>query len=563
MKTENDKTTRWTSEVNTSDILHSLPDAVFTTDHQMRINYFNKAASTITGFKPNEAIGMYCRDVMKTDICDTECPIKQALDSNQNIFNIETNITTVHGEKLTILISATILASPAGDILAYMHVFRDISPIKKMVFELKTSRNKLARKNRQLAQVIRELKSTQEQLVQAQKMESLGTLAGGIAHDFNNLLSVILGYASLLKMKINRDSSLYNYANTIEEAAVKTSKLTQQLLTFSRRGTSQLETIDINQVIKDALHIVENTIAKTIHIESSLSPDLKNVEADTSQIEQVLLNMFINACDAMPDGGTLTISSENTPAFNGSRHKEYVKISISDTGKGIPKEIQGRIFDPFFSTKEKGKGTGLGLSMAYGIIKNHKGHINVKSMPGEGSTFEIFLPISDKIKSLVKHGSESKTSKGKETILLVEDEDAVRIMAKEALTQSGYAVLTASNGIEAIEQYKRHGDYIDLVILDMIMPEMNGIETYKQLKKLNPSLKIIISSGYSDKEQDLSIIQGEIEGFLVKPYKVNELAQAVRNVLDKQFPAPATKDEDYSHEEAGSKLNEEAKGPFD
>ncbi len=541
MNSESKKTIKWSSEISPYEILHSLPDAVFTTDRQMRINYFNLAAGNITGFSPQEALGMYCKDILKSDTCEIECPIKKALDSNQNIFNIETVITTDTGEQITILISASLLSDSSGEVVGYMHVFRDISPIKAIMSDLEISRNNLAEKNIELANTLKELKSTQKQLLHAQKMESMGTLAGGIAHDFNNLLSGILGYASLLKIKIEPDCTTYKYADTIEQSAVKASRLTQQLLAFSRGGKYQSQVVNINKAIEETLHLLERTIDKKIQIEQSLASDLWTVEADPSQIEQVLMNLGINARDAMPTGGKLTVTTENVHLSGNSNigyieatEGNYVKISISDTGKGIPEEIQSKIFDPFFSTKEKGKGTGLGLAVVYGIVKNHGGHINVKSSPADGTTFEIFIPMSDKAEEMTGVVMESKVPGGRETILLVDDEEVLRNLGHEILTNKGYTVFLASNGLEAIQWYEKQEGNIDLVILDMIMPKMDGVETYKHLKAMNSSLKILISSGYSHDSPSHTDFQNGIEGFVQKPYKIDALTKKVREILDKE-----------------------------
>ncbi len=538
MNANSSNTSMWSSEVDASEILHSLPDAVLTTDRQMRINYFNQAACKLTGFSPGEAIGMYCKDVLKTGSCHAECPIKTALDAHENIFNNETLMTTAWGTKIPILISASLLMNAAGEVVGYLHVFRDISLIKKIMLDLQISRNNLAEKNVSLDTALKELQSTQEQLIQAQKMESMGTLAGGIAHDFNNILSGILGYASLLKLNLDPSSPLYGYTKTIEQASIKASRLTQQLLTFSRGGSCRLQVININKVVESTLTILERTIPKSIRIEKSFAPNLWTVEADASQIEQVLLNLCINARDAMVRGGVLRIRTENFSSPGNSRKGlakgQYVRISVSDNGEGIPEEIQNKIFDPFFTTKGLDKGTGLGLAVAYGVIKNHKGQIAIQSTPGSGTTFDIYLPMSGKAERLKGAVIEAEIPRGSETILLVDDEQVIRELGKEALEKQGYSVLVAESGQQAIEMYSSQKGAIELVILDIIMPGMDGLETCMRLREIDPCLKIFISSGYSHDESTYKYFCNQVDGFLQKPYKIDELARMVRQVLDKQ-----------------------------
>jgi two-component system cell cycle sensor histidine kinase/response regulator CckA len=538
---ENDLIPEPSSEVSAREILHSLPDAVITTDRQMRINYFNLAASKLTGFRPREALGMFCKDVLKSDMCETECLIKKALDLNQNIFSFETVITTADGGKLPILTNASLLTTLSGKVVGYMQVFRDITSIKKITSDLRTSRRELIEKNAALARALKELKSTQEQLLHAQKMESMGILAGGIAHDFNNLLSGILGYASLLKMKIDSGNPLYKYVDTIEKSAVKSSELTKKLLAFSRTVKYRLEVIDINQVIEEFLSIIEKTISKRINIHKSLASDLWAIEAEPSQIEQAFLNLFINACDAMPEGGKLSIITENYILndedeehinFIKAEKGKYIKVSIADTGEGIPAEILNKIFDPFFSTKDKHKGSGLGLSVVYGVVKDHGGYINIKSKPGEGTIFEIIFPISSKPLQKTIFGEKQEVVGGSETILIVDDDKVSRNLGEEILSDKGYKIVLAGTGFKAIEIYRKQKDDIALVILDMIMPGIDGRETCKRLKQINPSLKILISSGFSDETKKDNEFRSWIQGFIQKPYNINELSKKVRRILD-------------------------------
>lgn len=387
---------------------------------------------------------------------------------------------------------------------------------------------------------VTERKQLEQQLLQAQKMESVGVLAGGIAHDFNNLLSGILGYASLLKIKTREGDSLYKYADTIEQSAAKAARLTQQLLTFSRGGKYRTETVNINKITEETLQILERTIDKNIQIHKEFSPDIWDVEADPSQMEQVLLNICINARDAMPTGGVLTIKTENTALdeepladYPETVTGNYVKITISDTGTGIARDIQHKIFDPFFSTKDKSKGTGLGLSVVYGIVKNHGGFINLKSEPMKGTILDIYIPASTKKPAASGPDTLVRDSMGgHENILLIDDEKVVRDLGKEVLESYGYKVILASDGIEAISIYERQKDGIDLIILDMIMPRMGGIETFGQLQAIDPAVKIIVSSGYSLDGHYQTVLTKGAKGFIQKPYKIDNLTRMVRQVLD-------------------------------
>jgi PAS domain S-box-containing protein len=536
---KNDLIPEPSSEVTAREILHSLPDAVMTTDRQMRINYFNRAASKLTGLRPREALGMFCKDVLKSEICETECLIKKALDSNENIFSFETVITNAYGKRLPILTNASLLTTLSGEVVGYMHVFRDISSIKKITSDLKISRKELIEKNAELSRALKELKSMQEQLLHAQKMESMGTLAGGIAHDFNNLLSGILGYASLLKMKIDSSDPLYRYVDTIEKSAVKSSELTKKLLAFSRGVKYRFEVVDINQIIEEFLSIIERTISKKINIHKVLASDLWAIEAEPSQVEQAFLNLCINACDAMPEGGKLSISTENyilnnenNINFIDAEKGKYVKVSIADTGEGIPSEILNKIFDPFFSTKDKHKGSGLGLSVVYGVVKDHGGYINVKSKPGQGAIFEIIFPMSSKPLQRTIFEKKQEVVGGSETILIVDDEEVSRNLGEEILSNKGYSIVLAASGFEAIEICRRQKDDISLVILDMIMPGIDGRETCKRLKQIDTSLKILISSGYSDETDRDKEFRSWIHGFIQKPYNIYELPKKVRQILD-------------------------------
>ncbi len=382
---------------------------------------------------------------------------------------------------------------------------------------------------------ITQQKRLEAQLLHSQKMEAIGTLAGGIAHDFNNLLMGILGHTSLIMMGMDETHPNYKKMRTIEQLVQSGADLTKQLLGLARVGKYEVMPTDLNELLTKSSDMFGRT-KKEITIYRELQQDLYNVEIDRGQIEQVLLNLFVNASQAMPSGGDLHIKSCNV-TLNEEAGKLlsinaglYVKTSVTDTGIGIDENIQKRIFDPFFTTKDIGKGTGLGLASAYGIIRNHGGSINVCSEKGNGATFSIYLPASGKEPV---HNKKEPAEIGKKagTVLLVDDQDVVTEVGEEMLKALGYNVLTAISGNEALELYKENNEGIDLVILDMIMPAVGGGEIYDKLKEINPRVKVLLSSGYSIKGEATKILERGCNGFIQKPFNLEELSKKISEVL--------------------------------
>ena len=384
---------------------------------------------------------------------------------------------------------------------------------------------------------ISENKKLESQLQQAQKMEAIGTLAGGIAHDFNNLLMGIQGRTSLMLMHTTTTNSHYEHLKGIEDYVESAAGLTKQLLGFARGGKYEVKPTDLNELIKNQNRMFGRT-KKEITIRGKYEKDLWAAEVDQVQIEQVLLNLYVNAWQSMPGGGDLYIQTENitldenyTKPFEVKPGK-YVKISVTDTGVGMDEATRQRIFDPFFTTKEMGRGTGLGLATVYGIIKNHEGFINVYSEKGEGTTFNIYLPASEK--EIIEEKELAKdVLKGTETVLLVDDENVIIYAVELLLKEMGYKTFIARSGKETVKIYKKNKDKIDVVILDMTMPDMGGGETYDRLKEINPDIKVLLSSGYSINGQATEILERGCNGFIQKPYRRNELSQKIREVLDK------------------------------
>ncbi len=382
-----------------------------------------------------------------------------------------------------------------------------------------------------------EKKILEAQLVQSQKMESLGTLAGGIAHDFNNLLTGIHGNVSLIKLDSDPDFKHYDKLNHVETYVQRAVDLTKQLLGFAKGGKYEVRPIDINNLLLVSSEMFERT-RKEISIHREFEDDIWTVEVDHNQIETVLLNLYVNAWHAMGGSGDLFLQTENMILSDQYAEKfdvkpgKYIKISVRDTGIGIDPMTQKRIFDPFFTTKEKERGTGLGLASAYGIIKNHDGFINVYSELGKGAVFNIFLPASEKIPERNKVVHE-QIQIGQETILMIDDEKMIIEVGQEMLTSMGYRVIATDSGVEALEIVAARREEIDLVILDMIMPKLSGRQTYDQLKIIAPEMKVILSSGYSIDGDASEIMEKGCNGFVQKPFSMETLSNKIREVLDR------------------------------
>ncbi|NPU85936.1 MAG: PAS domain S-box protein [Syntrophaceae bacterium] len=381
-----------------------------------------------------------------------------------------------------------------------------------------------------------ERRRLEERLQHADKMEAIGTLAGGIAHDFNNLLMGIQGYASLTLLDLDPSHPHYERLKRIEEQVQSGTDLTRQLLGFARGGRYEVKPTDMNEIVKKTSSMFGRT-KKEIAVHRKYDRKLWSVEAERGQMEQIFMNLYVNAWQAMPGGGEIFLATENVIVDEADAQLlsvipgKYVKITITDTGTGMDAKTRERIFDPFFTTKAMGRGTGLGLAMVYGIVKGHGGMIHVESEPGLGSTFTILLPASEK--EVVTEARESGTiAKGKETILLVDDEGTVAEVTGELLTSLGYSVYKVGSGQEAIAVYTMKRKEIDLVILDMIMPGLSGGETFDRLKEIDPEVKVLLSSGYSIDGEAKTIMERGCNGFLQKPFHLEQLSSKLREVLD-------------------------------
>jgi two-component system cell cycle sensor histidine kinase/response regulator CckA len=503
-------------------LVENSPDIIYTLDANGNFTFLSEALEHLLGFTVEDLIGKhYSAIVWEADRDKAQWFFDERRSRDRAASAIELRLKAVDGEQqndsarryLTVeLKSMGIYDASAPDgrrrYVGTHGVIRDISERQRL----------------------------QHQLQNSERMESLGTLAGGIAHDFNNLLMGIQGRSSLIAMDLEDAHPIFEHLHAIDDYIRSATHLTKQLLGFARGGKYEVKPTDINALILKSADMFART-KKEIIIETQFHDTNIVVEADHRQIEQVMLNLYINAWQAMPNGGRLQIETQSTAMDDDAcrlylvKPGRYVRITVADTGIGMtPKTLQ-RIFDPFFTTKEKSRGTGLGLASAYGIIKNHHGFIQATSELGQGTTFSIYLPISDH--AVVTHeSSEDTIRRGCETVLLVDDEHMIIEIGEALLTKLGYRVMVAGSGEEAVELFHRDGSAIDLVILDMVMPGMDGREVFKHIREICPAMPVILSSGYALSGQAEQIMESGCNGFIQKPFNVSELSQKIQQVLD-------------------------------
>ncbi|MBI5576251.1 MAG: response regulator [Deltaproteobacteria bacterium] len=425
----------------------------------------------------------------------------------------------------------------------YFELTRAVDDLRMLSGDFSMSRKSLLEEISERRAAEAALRESRAQLLHAQKMEAVGTLAGGIAHDFNNLLQAITGFTSLALLEIPEGNDSRHLIRKIGMASDRASELVKRLLTFSRMEPPEKRPLDLNREISHTVSLLERVIPKMIGIETRLYPNLVPIEGDPTQIEQVVMNLGANARDAMPEGGCLLFETEITEVTAGAVPEtadmppgDYVLLRVSDTGVGMSPETVNRIFDPFFTTKEIGSGTGLGLSTVYGIVRGHGGWIRCNSSPGSGTSFEIFLPpfrSTDLITALeISRGMEVDPSGGTESILIVDDEYMVRDVAKIVLEGRGYTVRCARSGENALEMFLADGWSPDLVLLDLGMPGMGGRKCLAEILKRKPDTKVLVASGYSTDHQAAGIVDAGARGFIGKPYKTIELVRKVRDILD-------------------------------
>ena len=504
------------SEEKYRTILESIEEGCFETDINGNLTFFSNPFLKILGYSRDELSGANTARYTSPDTAAKMERVTARLRETGRPENVaDYDVLCKDGSSLSLELSVSLLKDQDGQPMGYRGVLRDVS-------------------ERKIAE--EEKHRLETQLQQAQKMESIGTLAGGIAHDFNNILMGIQGNASLMLLKIETDHPNYEKIKNIEKYVQNGTELTKQLLGFARRGKYLIKATDLNDIIDKSSSLFART-KKEIRVHTELREDLWTAEVDRGQIEQVLLNLYVNAWQAMTNGGDLYLQTENI-ILDRSYVKpykvepgRYVKISVSDTGVGIDKETQERIFEPFFTTKEMGRGTGLGLASVYGIIKSHGGYINVYSEKERGTVFTIYLPASEKKVARDKEASPAPIVRGSGTILLIDDEKMILDVGIELLEELGYRVISAMSGKEAIDVFQNSQDQIKLIIMDMIMPGMGGGETFDRLKEIDPDIKVLLSSGYSINGQATKILRRGCDGFIQKPFNMNQLAQKVQEIL--------------------------------
>ena len=498
-------------------ILESIEEGYFEVDLKGNFTFFNDQVCEIIGYPRQDLMGMNNRQYTTPATAKKMFQIFNRVfktGESAKIANYE--IIRRDGTKKILEVSASLMRNSDNEPSGFRGILRDV-----------TDR----------IQAEKDKKRLTSQVLHAQKMEAVGTLAGGIAHDFNNLLMGFQGNISLMLMDLVEDHPHCEFLHNMERYVKRGSELTRQILGFARGGKYQVKTTMLNDLINKSADMFRRT-KKEITIHKKFQDDLWLVDVDQGQIEQVLLNLFVNAWQAMPGGGNLFLETENVTLEESDYDKpydinpgRYVRISVSDSGVGMDKATQERIFEPFFTTKGVGHGTGLGLASAYGIIKNHNGIINVYSEKGHGATFKIYLPASKK--QVIQERPRPEVAQGgTEMILLVDDEEMVADIGKDMLEKMGYTVLAAARGAEAIEIFNANRYEVKLVILDMIMPDMSGGETFNRLKAIKPDAKILLSSGYSLNGRASKIMKRGCNGFIQKPFNLKQISRKIREILD-------------------------------
>ncbi len=493
-------------------IVESTGDAVFSFNLKGEVTTWNPGAARLYGYAPPEVIGKHVNMVtMQEPTSDFQEKLGLLLKNEYLMF--ENIHIKKDGTKFNVAITSSLIRDPKGQIIGISSINRDISTIKTMEAELR----------------------------HAQKMEAVGRLAGSLAHDFNNLLTPIMGFAELGLQDAKPNEPATDYFNEITRAAENARDITRQLMSFSYKKVMDPKTFNLNDLVSQILPLIESAVGESIKVRASLAHDAWPIKADPAEVQQVLMNLIVNSKDAMPDGGSLVISTINQPsdaptADGNLSPGSYVVLSVSDTGKGMSEEVRSRLFEPFFTTKEKEvrRGVGLSLATSYAIAKQYGGIITADSKPGYGTNMKVFLPAAQFVTAEAAPNKTNETPRGTESVLLVEDDDGVRKITAQMLKRLGYIVTEAENGKDALSIVRKRGTPFDIVLTDFVMPEMNGKKLAEQLNKLFPASNILFMSGYVDDPIASAELAAESNKLLRKPFGLQALALKMREALDKQ-----------------------------
>lgn len=497
------------SEERYVDLFEHSPDMSHIVNDAGIVISCNQTEAARLGYHKDELIGQSILKLYPPDYHeDAKRLLQDILTQNREIKGLEEKMVARNGELIEVSVNASIIHDETGQSLV-----------------------------RAVARDITEKKNLEAKIIHAQRIDSIGNLAGGVSHDFNNVLTSILGSTSIMKRKMKREDQWYRYVDIVETAARRGASLTRQLLTFARKSNVEFRPVVVNDIIEETLKLFERSIDKTISIQRELTDEVCIINGDDGQLQQSFLNILINSRDAMPDGGLITAQSakvrleEDRTATPEIRKGEYVAITITDTGSGMDRNVQQHIFEPFFTTKDQGKGTGLGLSVVYGVVNSHNGNIAVRSEPGHGTQFTLHFPLLPITEGVRRHVRVPKLERGTEKILIVDDEKNVADVIGGMVQSLGYRATIVDSGRKAISLFKQK-KHFDLVILDINMPKMSGKETFIRLKEIEPNIRVIISTGYSNRTMEDFPWRDTVEAFLQKPYQIEELSKTIRLVLN-------------------------------
>ncbi|MEX1138310.1 MAG: PAS domain S-box protein [Bacteroidota bacterium] len=501
------------SEERYMDLFEHSPDMYHIVNRHGIIVSCNQTEADRLGYRKDDLVGQSIYKLYPADYHEeAKKHIDQVFSRGIEVTGVEEQIVDSKGELIDVSVSTSILYDENRRPAFMRAVARDITEKKKL----------------------------EAKIIHAQRIDSIGNLAGGISHDFNNILTSILGSTAIMKRKMKKGDTWYRFVDIIETAAKRGAALTRQLLTFARKGTVQFKPVVVNEIVEETLDLFERSIDKTFSVQKELSDEFHVINGDDGQIQQAILNLLINARDAMPDGGVISVRTrkegyeQNRPNIIGEqRTGEFVGVTVADTGTGMDRHTRQHIFEPFFTTKDQGKGTGLGLSVVYGVVNSHNGFITVHSEPGRGSEFSLYFPVIIEGGAVGRREKNSRFPKGKEKVLVIDDEEHVGEVIGGMLKNLGYKVSIATSGNEAITLLESRKRY-DAVVLDMNMPEMGGQETFYRLKELDPDLRVVISTGYTNTSIDGTPLRDAIDAFLQKPYQLEELSKTMREVFDRQ-----------------------------